>query len=329
MAQNGVIIYMSCTRDVPLLLRSLVLLFMHFRQASDYPIVVFHDDITPEAIADLRAKLRDALGRETPNVAFEYLEFAFPAGFVFDPAKVNPKAPLSEFRLGYRHMCRFHSGEIYKDPRLAKYDWYWRLDSDSYILGPIQTDPFEHMARNGLEYAYLSDVDYEAPRVAEGLWETTQRFRQTCGFDSSNIDRHLRFGKWPYTLFYTNFEIGKFSFFRGPQYMAYYDALDATGMFYYNRWGDAPVHWLGVRMFMPDAKVWRVKTIAYQHNNWVKNLQVVNDDILRKTLEWVDGDPSQGRQERILTKWKKHKNRRVLRAVAELLPEPVRRVLPI
>lgn len=145
--------------------------------------------------------------------------------------------------MGYRHMCRFHSGGIYMDPRLSKYDYYWRLDSDSYLFSPINYDPFEKMRTNGYEYAYMCDEEGEIPSVVEGLWDETEKFMKennipmTDYFKSRLVD-----DKWNYNMFYTNFEIAKFSFFRSKEYMAYFHHLDKTGNFYYKRWGDAPIH---------------------------------------------------------------------------------------
>jgi hypothetical protein len=92
-------------------------------------------------------------------------------------------------------------------------------------------------------------------------------------------------------MFYTNFEIAKFSFFRSKEYMAYFQHLDKTGNFYYKRWGDAPIHWLGVRMLMDPSKVWAVKDITYQHNMWIKNLNAIpNKEVPIHILQMVDGD---------------------------------------
>ena len=171
MKQNGVIIYMSCMRDVPVLMRSLILLCKNFLHVREYPIVIFHDDISKVTQSNIRVQLHSAVGF-IPKIEFEVLEFKQP--YELESTKFDPNVPLSEFWMGYRHMCRFHSGEIYKDPRLLKYDWYWRLDSDSYLLSPINYDPFDYMAKNGYEYAYMCDEDRDVPRVVDGLWDCTK-----------------------------------------------------------------------------------------------------------------------------------------------------------
>lgn len=289
MAENAVIIYMSRMRDVPLLYRSLTLLGMNFPKLREYPVVILHDDIDRATISNLMVALHRNLGF-IPNLKFERLEFKTPEWVSEDPAKYT--VPLEQAWMGYRHMCRYHSGGIYRDERLLKYDWYWRLDSDSYIHSPINYDPFEYMASNGKEYAYMSIEDGEVPSVVEGLWEETARFMEensiplTRDLADSVVD-----GKWACRLFYTNFEIAKFSFFRSKEYMSYFDHLDQTGNIFYKRWGDAPIHWLGVKMFLPPEKVWGVKDITYQHNAWVQNLSAIpNRQIDQRILQLLEGD---------------------------------------
>jgi len=289
MPRNAVIIYMSRMRDVPLLFRSLSLLCLNFKHIKDYPIVVFHDDIDKGTISNLMVELHRNYGF-IPQLKFEPLIFEKPSWISDDPSAYS--VSLNEFWMGYRHMCRFHSGGIYRDPRLQKYDYYWRLDSDSYIYSPIEYDPFEYMEKGGFEYAYMCDEIEELPRVVENLWEETERFMQKNRIKvNPYLQSRLIDGKWNYEMFYTNFEIAKFSFFRSKEYMSYFDHLDETGNIYYKRWGDAPIHWLGVRMFMDVSKVWAVKDITYHHNNWIKNLNAShNKTISPAAMQIVEGD---------------------------------------
>ena len=48
---------------------------------------------------------------------------------------------------------------------------------------------------------------------------------------------------------WSNFEIASVKFFAGEQYQSYFDYLDRAGGFFHERWGDAPVHSLGVGLF--------------------------------------------------------------------------------
>lgn len=289
MSQNAVIVYMSRMRDVPLLYRSLSLLGMNFQKLREYPIVIMHDDIDRGTISNLMVALHRNLGY-IPNLKFERLEFKTPQWVSEDPSMYT--VPLEQAWMGYRHMCRYHSGGIYRDERLMKYDYYWRLDSDSYIFSPINYDPFDYMAENNKEYAYMSIEDGEAWNMVIGLWEETENYMKQHGIPmTKDLQDSIVDGKWSCRLFYTNFEIAKFSFFRGKEYMSYFDHLDRTGNIFYRRWGDAPIHWLGVKMFLSPEKVWGVKDITYQHNAWVQNLSAIpNRQIDPRILQLLEGD---------------------------------------
>ncbi|CEQ40000.1 SPOSA6832_01569 [Sporobolomyces salmonicolor] len=66
--------------------------------------------------------------------------------------------------------------------------------------------------------------------------------------------------------FWSNFEIGDLRFWRSKAYMDYVEFLDKKGGFFYERWGDAPVHSLAVALFLPKDKVIHLDPIAYRHN---------------------------------------------------------------
>ena len=47
--------------------------------------------------------------------------------------------------IGYRHMCRFQAKTVYEQPILARLQYVWRLDDDSYITKRIHYDVFRRM----------------------------------------------------------------------------------------------------------------------------------------------------------------------------------------
>jgi hypothetical protein len=71
----------------------------------------------------------------------------------------------------------------------------------------------------------------------------------------------------PYTggHFWSNFELADFRFFRGKEYTAYFDHLDHAGGFFYERWGDAPVHSLAVGLLLQSDEVHYFGDIGYRH----------------------------------------------------------------
>ena len=55
--------------------------------------------------------------------------------------------------------------------------------------------------------------------------------------------------------FWSNFEIANLNFWRGEAYRKYFDYLDQTGGFFYERWGDAPIHSIAAALFLPKDKI--------------------------------------------------------------------------
>ncbi|KAG5363222.1 O-glycoside alpha-1,2-mannosyltransferase-like protein 4 [Yarrowia sp. B02] len=67
--------------------------------------------------------------------------------------------------------------------------------------------------------------------------------------------------------FWSNFEIGKLSFFRSQEYRDYFDYLEEKKGFWSERWGDAPVHSLAVGLFLKPSEVHYFRDIGYQHSD--------------------------------------------------------------
>lgn len=59
-------------------------------------------------------------------------------------------------------------------------------------------------------------------------------------------------------------------FFRSKVYSDYFDYLDRTGNFFYERWGDAPVHSIAVTFFLPADQVHFFHDIGYRHSPYIR-----------------------------------------------------------
>ncbi|CAL3963917.1 unnamed protein product [Diplocarpon coronariae] len=162
--------------------------------------------------------------------------------------------------VSYHHMCRWNSGLFYKHPFLRNYDWYWRVEPDVHYFCDIDYDVFRFMRDNKLKYGFNMNILDDA-RSFPSLWARTRAFAAAhtnlihpeadLGWllDSENG------GEYNNCQFFSNFEIGSLDFWRGEANEAYFNWLDKAGGFYYERFGDAPVHTLSVAM-----------DIGYQHN---------------------------------------------------------------
>jgi alpha 1,2-mannosyltransferase len=52
---------------------------------------------------------------------------------------------------------------------------------------------------------------------------------------------------------------------RGEAYQQYFKHLDEAGGFFYERWGDAPVHSIAAALLLPINQIHFFKEIGYYH----------------------------------------------------------------
>ena len=156
------------------------------------------------------------------------------------------------FTMGYRHMCRMFSGEVYKFPIVQEYEYYIRLDTDSFIHTPLGYDIFKWAKDNECWYGYIAPaVQQDNEKVVEGLSEFVNSI-----YPNEIPDR------W---MYYTNWELGKVDWFLTSEYITFYNMIDENGGIYTKRWGDAPIKFLGVNLFMPQKHIQPVQGFTYQH----------------------------------------------------------------
>lgn len=220
---------------------------------KDFDVVVFCEP----SFEELKSKVKTNL-----NLIYKTIEFSIPeySGIILDqipkffPHPTHGNGPIAwghpGFSIGYRHMCRFFSGQMYEYDILHKYDYYLRLDTDSYIITRIPYDIFELAKQNEIYYGFIK-IEEDNPKVVEGLWETVNQYIP------NNIPENL--------MFYTNFELGKVSWFLTSEYMKFYNYLDKTGGFYTKRWGDAPVKFLGINLLMDKKNISQIGGFIYNH----------------------------------------------------------------
>lgn len=132
---------------------SLRYLFRSFNDRLALPVLVFYerDDLRE---ADARRVLRAAIGaRRLALVEFHAVAFEFPSGY--DPLLARPVGLHEAARFpGYQHMCAFWLRGVFLQPRLAGVRYVLRLDADAYLVGRVEYDLFERLARRDVRYAY-------------------------------------------------------------------------------------------------------------------------------------------------------------------------------
>ncbi|TBU26264.1 glycosyltransferase family 15 protein [Dichomitus squalens] len=171
--------------------------------------------------------------------------------------------------VSYRNMCRFNSGFFFRHPLLQEYKWYWRVEPDVNFPCHIDYDPFQYMETHNKTYGFTITLP-EYVETIPTLWDATKEFTaehpeyvaqgNSMGYLSENNG-----DSYNNCHFWSNFEIADMDFWRGEAYMKYFEHLDSKGGFYYERWGDAPVHSIAAGLFQGKDKIHFFDDIGYGH----------------------------------------------------------------
>ena len=174
---------------------------------------IYHDYLTPAHVSRLAAAA-------APH---DDLLRLLPLGPVFNsPKKVAelgekvPKA-VRGYGLGYRHMCRYFCGPIFAEAELQQFEYIWRLDSDSFLLGPAAADPIQSVAARNATYGWIHAYRDEQARAdiapadldptistpphpshqvfVTGLWDLTSRFLASLNISTDRVTRWLPGGE--------------------------------------------------------------------------------------------------------------------------------------
>ncbi|CAN3372203.1 hypothetical protein DIURU_004259 [Diutina rugosa] len=204
---------------------------------------------------------------------------------------------LSGFPYGssesYRHMCRWFSGFFYHHPLLSRYQYYWRVEPDVRLTCDIPRDLFKYMADHDVWYGYALTI-FEYRETIRSLWSTFKEFLATEPAVENNlpllpmVQNDDEYQSYNLCHFWNNFEIANLDLFRNDKYQRLFDHLDQSGGFYYERWGDAPIHTLAVVLALNQSQVHWFDEIGYSHrpyhqcpqndHKWIQNRCVCDPD---------------------------------------------------
>jgi len=225
-----------------------------------YPtdVVIFHET----GFSQNNKKIINNLLPKT-NIIFKQIEFSIP-NIVSNDENFKPKWTETywgpEKCISYGGMCTFFTRDIFNYLNEMGYEYYARLDDDSYILNSINYNIFEYMKNNNLIYGYVIKM-LEAPHVVNGLFN----------FIVDNIEKEKILNK-DYTFtnsanlvyYYNNFEI-----VHVQKYLNITNKINnkihESGNIYYWRWGDAPIRTILISMLFDTNAVKKLSNIDYQH----------------------------------------------------------------
>ncbi|KAL2378681.1 Glycolipid 2-alpha-mannosyltransferase 1 [Blastomyces dermatitidis] len=171
--------------------------------------------------------------------------------------------------ISYRHMCRYESGFFFRHELLNQFDYYWRVEPSVEYFCDISYDPFKFMKDNKKKYSFVISL-YEYKETVLTLWDSVKKFMKKYPqhiAENNNLEFVSQDGGETYNLchFWSNFEIGDLNWLRSQAYLDYFDILDKDGGFFYERWGDAPVHSIAAALMLKKEEVHFFNEIAYYH----------------------------------------------------------------
>lgn len=183
-------------------------------------------------------------------------------------------------KASYHNMCRFYSGNFYQLEEMKKYKYYWRIEPGVKFYSDINYDIFKYLEGTKKIYGFTINL-YDIDESVETLWpETLEYLNSEDNYKYVNENGAFQWilenqqipkknkvtGGYSTCHFWSNFEIGDMDFFRGEAYTNWFKYLDSTGKFYYERWGDAPVHSLGLALFADKKDIHWFRDIGYWHD---------------------------------------------------------------
>ena len=171
--------------------------------------------------------------------------------------------------VSYRHMCRYESGFFFQHELMRQFEWYWRVEPSIELFCDINYDTFRFMADHGKKYSFVLSL-YEYMETIPTLWDSVKKFMKDypqhivpdnsmAWLSDDGGDTYNRCHFW------SNFEIGNLDWLRSQSYQDYFNFLDKEGGFFYERWGDAPVHSIAASLMLQKDEIHFFNDIGYYH----------------------------------------------------------------
>ncbi|KAJ3989043.1 glycosyltransferase family 15 protein [Lentinula detonsa] len=272
---NATLVFLARNSDLQGVLRSMESVETHFNHKFGYPwILLNEEEFTEEFQESVKSKTN-------ASVQFGLI----PSRHWYQPDWID-EAKAEQGRnalkawnviyadsVSYRNMCRFNSGFFFHHPLLQPYRYYWRIEPDVDYFCQLQYDPFDYLKDNNKTYGFTIAIE-ELEKTVSTLWQAVKEFMEQYP-EYIHPNNALAFlsdnGGETYNLchFWSNFEIADMDFWRGEAYTKFFEFLDLKGGFYYERWGDAPIHSIAAALFLDKNELHFFNDIGYQHSNIV------------------------------------------------------------
>jgi alpha 1,2-mannosyltransferase len=269
--ENAVMVMLARNSDVYAAKETLAAFERRFNHRYHYPYVFLNDvPFTEEFMEHVQAVTSgECKFGVVPTEHWSYPERIDQEYAKLKRQELQDKGIIYGGSESYRHMCRFFSGFFYRHELLQEYAYYWRLEPDVNYLCDIDFDPFTYMRTNNKVYSFTITM-HEYMATIPTLWNTVKRFMKDNA-DLISSPNSMEFisndqgESYNSCHYWSNFEIANFSFLRSEAYSKFFEYLDASGGFFYERWGDAPVHSIAASLLLRPDQIHFFDEIGYYH----------------------------------------------------------------
>ncbi|KAI8330808.1 nucleotide-diphospho-sugar transferase [Choanephora cucurbitarum] len=174
--------------------------------------------------------------------------------------------------LSYHQLMRYHSGFFFHHPLLRDVEYTWRVEPGADYSCQMDDDMFLYMKEHNKSLGFVITM-LEASQTIPTLWQRVNEFTER--FPQHVLPEYETIYPWIYDEdaddynnchFWTNFQLADLSFFRSESYRKYFEYLDRTGNFFYERWGDAPVQTIAAALFLKKEQIHFFNDIGYTHS---------------------------------------------------------------
>ncbi|CAG8803026.1 21575_t:CDS:2, partial [Cetraspora pellucida] len=251
---NACIVVLTRNDDLYDIRHSMRQLEDRFNHKYNYPYVFLNNEPFTQGFINVTSAMTKA------NVSYGLIpkeHWSVPSDIDKERLSISLESPLPRSsELTYHHMC--------------SYDYYWRLEPGVDFYCDIDFDPFVYMKENDIKYGFTL-VQYEEFDTIPTLWNTVKEFIKIYPHlitNDSIFDFITNDNGETYNLcqFWSNFEIGDLNLWRSDEYSIFFNFLDEKGGFYYERWGDAPIHTIATALFLKKHQVRYFEEIGYYHH---------------------------------------------------------------
>lgn len=158
-----------------------------------------------------------------------------------------------------RHFNKFWSREIFNMDFLQDYDYYMRINPDTFAYCDFTVDPFEYMKKMEKTYMFTFATSH-SPGAFPTLWSSVMNYIEENP-DDVDPDHLLDFvsddkaESFNGCHFRSSLEVGNLKFFRGEKYQRLAKFLEERNGLYYEGWDESTIRTIGVTLLQSREKL--------------------------------------------------------------------------